>query len=106
MSGSAAVFAAVVARVLALHPEDEQGRMLRAPSLTTAGRAYAFASGDDLIVKLPASRVAELVATGRGSPCETRPGHPMREWVQISASDEQACLSHVLRARAFVAGAP
>lgn len=103
MSGSGAVFAAVVARVLALHPEDEQARMLRSPSLTSAGRAYAFASGDDVIVKLPASSVAELVASGGGSPCETRPGHPMREWVEISAPDEQMCLSFVLRARGFVA---
>ncbi|WP_326999878.1 hypothetical protein OHA72_32685 [Dactylosporangium sp. NBC_01737] len=89
--------------VLRLHPGDEVGRMLRSPGLKTGGRCYAFTSGDDMIVKLPAARVAELVAAGVGLPCSPRPGRPMREWVRLPAQD---CLAHVLDARAFVAVTP
>ena len=97
------VFAAVMRRVLALHPDDQEGRMLRSPGLRTAGKFYAFSSGDGVIVKLPAPRVAELVAGGDGLPCSPRPGRPMREWVELPACDEEPCLAYVLEARAFVA---
>lgn len=95
-------FAAVRERVLALHPGDEEGRMLHSTGLRTGGKFYAFASGADVIVKVPAARVAELVASGEGSPCETRPGRPMREWVQLPVVDVDSCLTAVLEARAFV----
>ena len=43
---------------LALHPGDEEGRMLHSTGLRTAGKFDAFASGADVIMKLPAARVA------------------------------------------------
>lgn len=95
-------FAAVARQVLEQHPGDEPGRMLHSPGLRTAGRFYAFAPAADLMVKLPAVRVTELVGTGRGLPCETRPGRPMREWVRIPAPAEGDCLALVLEARTFV----
>jgi hypothetical protein len=98
------VFAAVADRVLAMHPDDEPGRMLSSPALRTAGQCYAFAAADDVMVKLPEARVGELVGNGQGLPCATRPGRPMREWVRIPTPDEQTCLAFVLEARAFVAG--
>lgn len=57
--------------------------MLRASGLRTAGRFYAFATPADLVVKLPASRVDELINSGRGLTCSPRPGRPMKEWVRI-----------------------
>ncbi|WP_155858920.1 hypothetical protein [Candidatus Blastococcus massiliensis] len=99
------VFATAAARVLAQHPADEQRRMLSAPGLAAEGSFYGFVSGDALTVKLPADRVQELVADGRGLPCSPRPGRPMREWVQIPASDVAACTDWLLEARAFVTGA-
>ena len=96
------VFAAVRERALAQHPGDDEGRMLHSLGLRTGGKFYAFASGTDVIVKLPAARVAELVASGSGSPCETKPGRPMREWVQLPVVDVDSCLAAVLEARAFV----
>jgi hypothetical protein len=95
-------FSAAADRVRAMNPDDEQGRMLRSPGLRSAGKFYGFAPGRDLMVKLPSSRVAELVAGGRGLPCATRPGHPMKEWVRIPSPDEETCLSYLLEARAFV----
>lgn len=98
------VFAAVNRRVLVQFPNDEHGRMLRSPGLRTSGRFYAFASTDHLVVKLPAARVAEMIGNGTGVECSPRPGHPMREWVQLPAPDEGTCLAVVLEARSFVAG--
>jgi hypothetical protein len=97
------VFSAVGQRVLTTYPEDEEGRMLRSSGLRTAGKFYAFATATDLVVKLPSSRVRELVDSGRGLPCSPRPGRPMREWVQIPAPDEESCLAYVVEARTFVA---
>ena len=97
-------FEAAVDRVLAEHPQDEQGRMLHAPGLRTGGKYYGFATTDGhLVVKLPADRVADLIASGQGVECSPRPGRPMREWVQLPAPDEQACVDRLLEARAFVA---
>ncbi|MCZ2860900.1 hypothetical protein [Blastococcus sp. VKM Ac-2987] len=97
-------FAAAADRMLGEHPGDEQGRMLHAPGLKAGGRFYGFASADELVVKLPADRVAELIAGGSGEPCSPRPGRPMREWVTIPDPDEEACLAYLREARAFVAG--
>lgn len=98
------VFAAVSRRVLAEFPDDEPGRMLHSPGLRTSGRFYAFASDDDVVLKLPATRVAGMISSGAGLECSPRPGHPMREWVKILAPDETTCLARVLEARSFVAG--
>lgn len=96
------VFAEVRARVLAEHPQDDEARMLRSPGLRTAGKFYAFRSGPDVVVKLPAPRVAALVASGAGRPCETTAGRPMREWVVLPVVDVDSCTETVLEARAFV----
>ena len=98
------VFGPVADQVLAEHPGDEQGRMLHAPGLRTAGRFYAFATAEEVVVKLPADRVQALVADGTGLPCSPRPGRPMREWVCLPDLDEVRCRAFVLEARAFVAG--
>jgi hypothetical protein len=78
--------------------------MLQSPGLRTGGRFYAFATAEQLIVKLPADRVAELIGSGHGTPCSPRPGRPMREWVCLPDLDEAACLAYVLEAREFVSG--
>jgi hypothetical protein len=76
--------------------------MLRSAGLKTAGKFYGFATAADLVVKLPASRVQELIEGGRGLPCSPRPGRPMKEWVRIPAPDEESCLAYLLEARTFV----
>ena len=76
--------------------------MLRSPGLKTAGKFYAFATAADLVIKLPSSRVDELIDSGRGLPCSPRPGRPMKEWVRIPTPDEESCLSYLLEARTFV----
>ena len=77
--------------------------MLSAPGLKTSGKFFAFASGEDLCVKLPSARVSDLLATGAGRPCEPRRGSPMREWVRLTPPDEEACAAYVTEALDFVA---
>lgn len=97
------LFASVCRRLLEEHPADERGRMLNAGGLKTAGKFYAFATKDDVIVKLAAARVNELIASGEGQPCSPGKGRPMKEWVRLAPADEEACAAYVREARAFVA---
>ncbi len=78
MASDTDVFERTSRSMLDQHPGDERGRMLHAPGQKTAGKFYAFPSGDDLVVKLPAVRVAEVIATGAGRPCEPRKRRPMK----------------------------
>lgn len=90
-------------RLLDEHPEDERGRMLRSASLKTAGKSFAFITKAELVVKLPAARVNELIALGAGQPCDPGHGRPMSEWVRLTPPDEPACAAYVFEARTFVA---
>lgn len=97
------VFDRASRKLLDEHPGDELGRMLHSPGLKTAGKFYAFATGGDLVVKLPAARVTELIATGAGRACEPRPGRPMRQWVRLAPVDAGSCTAYLVEAREFVA---
>jgi hypothetical protein len=97
------VFDRLYRRLLAEHPEDERGRMLHSAGLKTSGKVYAFTTGGELVVKLSAGRVSELIARSEGRPCEPRRGRPMREWVRLSPPDLDACAAYVRKARSFVA---
>lgn len=96
------VFAVVRDRLLAQHPQDTEGRMLRAPGMRAGDKFYAFVSAADVMMKLPADRVTELIEAGQGRPCSPRPGHPMREWVCVSPADPETCFALVTEARTFV----
>lgn len=100
----AAAFEDASRTLLDEHPGDERGRMLQSPGLKTSGALYAFATGSDLVVKLPAARVAELIDAGAGRPCEPRPGRPMRQWVRLTAADAELRLAYLAEAREFVTG--
>lgn len=70
-------------------------------TLRVQGRIAAMTPGDHLVVKLPAPRVAALVAAGEGLPFPAgRP--PMREWVAIVSDDPQAWHGLVEEALAYV----
>lgn len=72
-------------------------------TLRVHGRIAAFTPDDRLVVKLPAERVAELVASGAGLPFPTgRP--PMREWVAVVSDDPQEWHVRVAEALAYVGG--
>ena len=92
-------------RRLVRGPGVEQGRMLHAVGLRVAGGKYfAFVTGGQLVVKLPAGRVAELIASREGIPFSAGKGRPMKEWVGLRPRDEAACAAYLREARKFVDG--
>jgi hypothetical protein len=56
---------------------------------------------DRIVVKLPATRVSQLISAGDGVPFDAGKGKPMKEWVGLTASDD-ACRELVAEAMAFV----
>lgn len=96
------LFDAVSRRLLEEDPDLEQGRMFTATGLKTAGKFFAMTSRGELVVKLPAERVDELVAAGRGHPFEAG-RRVMKEWVSLRPDDEATCAAYVTEARSFVA---
>jgi hypothetical protein len=90
-------------RLVAEDERLEYGRMFNSDGLKTNGKFFAFpGSNGDLIVKLPAERIAELVAGGEGRPL-TMGKRTMREWVRLAPPDEVTLGGYVAEARGFVA---
>lgn len=86
-----------------VEPPVRGNRHFGTATLRVHGRIAAFTPGDHLVVKLPAARVAELVATGEGLPFpEDRP--PMREWVAVVSDDPEVWRERVAEALTFVGG--
>ena len=98
------LFDAVAKRLLAEDPSLQQGRMMNAVGLKTAGKFFAMVVKGELVVKLPAERVGELVAGGAGRRFDPGHGRLMKEWASLRPADEGTCFAYVTEARSFVAG--
>ena len=62
---------------------------------------FAMLVNDRIVVKLPATRVSQLILAGDGVPFDAGKGKPMKEWVGLTADDD-ACRDLVAEAMAFV----
>ena len=95
-------FDEVATRLLHADPDVERAHMFNSDGLKARanGKFFATVSREQLLVKLPAERVAGLVASGAGQPFRSG-GRLMREWVLLQPADEAACAAYVDEARAF-----
>jgi hypothetical protein len=99
------MFDEVADRLVDPHAGVERGRILHSDGVKTGGRFFAFVAKGDLVVKLPADRVEELIGSGAGRVFDAGKGRPMKEWVRLSPADEAACAAYAIEARDFVAQA-
>ena len=78
--------------------------MMGHPCLRVNGAFFATAghANEELIVKLPAGRVDELIAQGVGQPFAPA-GRRFREWVAIAAPDRALWQQLIAEAHQFVA---
>jgi hypothetical protein len=93
---------ASVAERLSREPDVEQGSAFHVPGLKVRGKIFAMLVKGELVVKLPASRCAELVASGAGRPFESG-RRVMKEWVSLRPADEAASAAYAAEALEFVA---
>jgi hypothetical protein len=98
------LFASVSSRMLADDRRVEQGPIMRSTGLKLRGRFFAFARHGELVVKLPAARVRELVESGEGGAFVGSRERVMREWVVLRPADDDACARYVAEAKAFAEG--
>lgn len=96
-------FQAVAAHLADRLPGVEQGRIMRSEGVKTGDRFFAFARDGELVVKLPAERVRELLDGGAGQPFRSG-RRVMREWVTLTPPDEPTMTAYVTEAHEFVAG--
>ena len=64
------------------------------------GKLFATLRNDQLLLKLPADRVAALIASGQGAPFDANKGKPMKEWVLANMGADWRALAR--EAAAFV----
>jgi hypothetical protein len=73
----------------------------KAVGLRISGKIFAFPKNGELILKLPSSRVAELIESGAGRPWG--PGAKvMKEWVAVAGAASEVWAPLVAEARTFV----
>jgi hypothetical protein len=78
------------------------GKGFGSGGLKVDGRLFAMISSrGQFVAKLPAQRVAELVAQGKGEPFDPGHGRLMREWIALGGG-EADWLALAREARRFV----
>lgn len=81
----------------------EEGVLMRSRCLRVNGEFLAMAEyrTGDLVLKLPAARVAELISAGEGLPFAPAK-KVFKEWVQITGRDEDQWVALLAEGLAFI----
>jgi hypothetical protein len=79
-------------------------RAFGATSLKSNGKIFAMLVKGRLVVKLPARRVTELVASGTGERFDPGHGRIQKQWLAVASDDEATWLTLATESEAFVAG--
>jgi hypothetical protein len=96
MADAEEAFAAIAGRLRG-EPDITEGTGFgRRPGLRSGGKIFAMLIGDEIVVKLPAERCAELVAGGLARPFDRGKGTPLREWVMARTGDWDALADEAL----------
>ncbi len=74
----------------------------RSEGLRIRGKIYAINKDGELILKLPAERVEDLIDSGTGHAWGPGPGRIMREWVAIPGTHHGDWAALTSEARTFV----
>jgi hypothetical protein len=77
-------------------------RRFGSDALKAGGSIFAMLTRDELVLKLPRARVAELLASGEGRPFDAGKGMPMKEWVVATDNDLDVWRALAEEAFAFV----
>jgi len=81
---------AALAAVFEKEPRVTVGKLFASMGLKVDGRIFAMVVRGSLVVKLPKSRVEELVAKKAGTYFDPGHGRLMKEWITISAKKPDA----------------
>ena len=72
-----------IVKHLTKRPGVTTARMFGAEGLKVNGKVFAMVVKGRLVVKLRATRAAELLASGQGEPFDPGHGRVMKEWVSL-----------------------
>lgn len=70
-------------------PGESSRRGFGSAALKVNGSIFAMLPGDQLVVKLPRTRVTALLEAGAGQPFDAGKGTPMKEWITVASDEER-----------------
>lgn len=85
-------------------PGISEGRMFGSQGLKIGGKVFAMLVRGRLVVKLPAERVAALVAAGAGELFDPGHGRLMKEWITVLPGADVDWQALALEAKTYVGG--